>query len=238
MADPLGRRHRRGPRTAEALKPYTYGCKRPTFHDEYCRRLAACTSSTRPDGVARSTSVMVHDGVARRRAHLRDRFADGDRTFNMVGSQREVVERHGRPRARRSSRPAHARVPEPVHRHRPSGGAEASTSLTRRHAQRLRDGCSPRCAAGDDVVDVREDEDGGRRTAVKPTHTARSATASYYNGHGKASGSLAYYGSAEAAVTPRRRSRPTSSSADLADGRSTLHDQIRTKSTSSTRSST
>ena len=57
------------PATAEALKPYyPYGCKRPTFHDEYLPtfNLAHVTLvDTAPLGVQEIDEAgVVHDGVA------------------------------------------------------------------------------------------------------------------------------------------------------------------------------
>ena len=69
------------PKTAAALKPYyAYGCKRPTFHDEYLPSFNlphVHLVDTAPQGVSRiNERGVVHDGVEypRGRADLRDRF--------------------------------------------------------------------------------------------------------------------------------------------------------------------
>ena len=57
------------PKTAAALKPYyPYGCKRPTFHDEYPADLQSAARASwsirRRSGVARiNARGVVHDGV-------------------------------------------------------------------------------------------------------------------------------------------------------------------------------
>ena len=75
------------PKTAAALKPYyPYGCKRPTFHDEYLPTFNlphVHLVDTAPVGVSRiNENGVVHEGVriSAGRADLRDRLSvDGRR---------------------------------------------------------------------------------------------------------------------------------------------------------------
>ena len=216
------------PRTAEALKPYyPYGCKRPTFHDEYLPTFNlphVHLVDTAPMGVAEiNERGVVHDGVEYPLDVLI--YATGFQwmatsTFNMVvGRERPIVERQVADRGHEDvPRPAHARLPQPVHRHRPAGRRrQLQLHRRHRHAQRLRH------------VDADHDARRGRRrrrcprggrgargprTAARPTSpphrcaTASRTTTVTAKRRRAASPTTAAPAGSGGAGTPRRRSTP------------------------------
>ena len=201
------------PKTAAALKPYyPYGCKRPTFHDEYLPtfNLPHVTWSTPHRSGSRQINErgVVHDGrrVPARRADLRDRLpVDGhldvqhDRRAAAAARCSEKWQTEG------------TKTFLGLHSHgfpnlfivtgpQGGGGSFNFTDAIDAHAdyvvwmlETMRD------ARRVDVVDVatRARRTSTPSTAVTPT-SARAPLRdclSYYNGHGEAEpGSLAYYG--------------------------------------------
>ena len=160
------------PETAAALKPYyPYGCKRPTFHDEYLptfNRPNVTLVDVAPIGVQEiNERGVVHDGVqydldvliyatgfdfmSRRHVQPGDAAATGARSPTS-GRKRGPAPSSGcTPTASRtcSSWPARR------------GRAGASTSPTpSRSTPTTWSGCSRRCGtSGHRVVDVREDDE-------------------------------------------------------------------------------
>ena len=198
------------PATAEALKPYyPYGCKRPTFHDEYLptfNRENVHLVDTAPTGVERiDEKGVVHDG----RSYPLDVlvYATGftwmaTSTFNMV------VGRDGRSLSEKWDTEG-TRTFLGLHSHgfpnlfivtgpQGGGGSFNFTDAIDAHSDYVTWMLTEMRERGAQVVDVhREDED------AYADHCAEAdiATAplrdciSYYNGHGEAEpGSLAYYG--------------------------------------------
>jgi len=200
----------RDPKTAAALKPYyPYGCKRPTFHDEYLPTFNlphVHLVDTAPMGVREiNERGVVHDGVEYPLDVLI--YATGFQwmatsTFNMIRG-RDGVTLHDKWRNEGT------RTYLGIHSHgfpnlfivsgpQGGGGSFNFTDAIDTHAdyivwmlETLRD-------RGDNVVDVKAEPE-----AKYAEHCAAAdiATAplrdclSYYNGHGDAEpGSLAYYG--------------------------------------------
>jgi cation diffusion facilitator CzcD-associated flavoprotein CzcO len=198
------------PRTAEALKPYyPYGCKRPTFHDEYLptfNKPHVTLVDTAPMGVTEiNERGVVHDGteypldvliyatgfqwmatstfnmvVGRGGRSLNEKWqAEGTKTFLGLHS-------HGFPNLFIVTGP------------QGGGGSFNFTDAIDAHCdyivwmlRTLREG-------GHDTVDVRPEpeEDYAEHCRVADLSTAPLRDClSYYNGHGDAPpGSLAYYG--------------------------------------------
>ena len=182
------------PKTAAALKPYyPYGCKRPTFHDEYLptfNRPNVTSSTPRPMGVQRDQRARRRPRrrrVPARRADLRHRLpVDGDvdvqhgRRPRRPHAEREVadgghqdVPRPAQPRASRTCSSSPAR----------RAAAAASTSPTPSTATATTScGCCRRCATrGEQIVDVEAGAGGAVRRALprRPTSPPRRcATAS------------------------------------------------------------
>lgn len=198
------------PATAAALKPwYPYGCKRPTFHDEYLPTFNldhVHLVDTAPTGVRRiDEHGVVHDG----RHHPLDVliYATGftwmaTSTFNMVRGRDGVtlsekwsdegtrtflgVHSHGFPNLYIVSGP------------QGGGGSFNFIDSIETHVRYIVDVIVSMRDRGHEVVDV--DADAEKRYA-EHCRDADIATAplrdclSYYNGHGEAEpGSLAYYG--------------------------------------------
>ena len=202
------------PKTAAALKPYyPYGCKRPTFHDEYLPTFNlphVHLVDTAPMGVSEiNERGVVHDGVEYPLDVLI--YATGFQwmatsTFNMiVGRDGRTLSREVADRGHQDvPRPAQPGLPEPVHRDRPAGRRrQLQLHRRHRHPRRLH-----RLDAADDAGAAASTSSTSRRSRRRSTpRTAAQAdiaTAplrdclSYYNGHGEAKpGSLAYYGGAQ-----------------------------------------
>ncbi len=198
------------PRTAEALKPYyPYGCKRPTFHDEYLPTFNlphVHLVDTAPMGVTEiNERGVVHDGVE----HPLDVliYATGFQwmatsTFNMV------VGREGRSLSEKWQSEG-TKTFLGLHTHgfpnlfiitgpQGGGGSFNFTDAIDTHTNYVTWMLTTMREAGHTVVDVRkEDEDAWAahcREADVATAPLRDCL-SYYNGHGEAApGSLAYYG--------------------------------------------
>jgi len=198
------------PDTAEALKPYyPYGCKRPTFHDEYLptfNKPNVNLVNTAPLGVAKiNEKGVVHDGVeypldvliyatgfqwmatstfnmilGRNGQSLNDKWqSEGTRTFLGIHS-------HGFPNLFIVSGP------------QGGGGSFNFTNAIEEHGDYIVWMLSTLRDEDADIVDVRkerEDEYAEHcRVADISTAPLRDCI-SYYNGDGTAEpGSLAYYG--------------------------------------------
>jgi len=198
------------PDTAEALKPYyPYGCKRPTFHDEYLptfNKPNVNLVNTAPLGVAKiNEKGVVHDGVeypldvliyatgfqwmatstfnmilGRNSQSLNDKWqSEGTRTFLGIHS-------HGFPNLFIVSGP------------QGGGGSFNFTNAIEEHGDYIVWMLSTLRDEDADIVDVRkerEDEYAEHcRVADISTAPLRDCI-SYYNGDGTAEpGSLAYYG--------------------------------------------
>jgi cation diffusion facilitator CzcD-associated flavoprotein CzcO len=198
------------PRTADALKPYyPYGCKPPTFHDEYLPTFNlphVHLVDTAPMGVAEiNEGGVVHDGVEYPLDVLI--YATGFQwmatsTFNMV------VGREGRSLSEKWQTEG-TKTFLGLHTHgfpnlfiitgpQGGGGSFNFTDAIDTHSDYVTWMLSTMREAGDKVVDVRkEDEEAWAahcRDADLTTAPLRDCL-SYYNGHGEAQpGSLAYYG--------------------------------------------
>ncbi len=165
------------PKTAAALKPYyPYGCKRPTFHDEYLPSFNlphVHLVDTAPVGVRRiSERGVVHDGTEYPLDVLI--YATGFQwmatsTFNMItGRDGRTLKRKWEEEGTRTFLGLHsARLPEPVHRLRPARRRRQLQLHRRdRHPQRLRG-----LDAGDDARARRAD----RRRAQRARSGLRRA---------------------------------------------------------------
>jgi cyclohexanone monooxygenase len=198
------------PVTAAALKPYyPYGCKRPTFHDEYLptfNKPNVHLVDTAPIGVSRiNERGVVHDGVEYPLDVLV--YATGftwmaTSTFNMV------VGRGGRSLSEKWSTEGtktflglHSNgFPNLFIVTGPQGGGGSFnfTDAIDSHGDYVVWMLSELRDRGEHVVDVAESSE---EAYAEHCRTADIATAplrdciSYYNGHGEAApGSLAYYG--------------------------------------------
>ncbi len=198
------------PKTAAALKPYyPYGCKRPTFHDEYLptfNQPHVTLVDTAPLGVTTiNEKGVVHDGQEYPLDVLI--YATGFQwmatsTFNMV------VGRGGRTLSEKWTSEG-TRTFLGVHTHgfpnlfivtgpQGGGGSFNFTESIDAHADYIVWLLSAMRERGVDVVDVEKEAE---EAYAEHCRKADIATAplrdclSYYNGHGEAEpGSLAYYG--------------------------------------------
>ena len=197
-------------KTAEALKPYyPYGCKRPTFHDEYLpcfNRPQVHLVDTAPLGVRRiNEKGVVHDGIEYPLDVLI--FATGFQwmatsTFNMVvGREGRSLSDKWKTEGTKTFLGLHSHgFPNLFIVTGPQGGGGSFnfTSAIEEHADYIVWMLTSMRDKGLKVVDVkRECED----AYVAHCREADLATAplrdclSYYNGHGESEpGSLAYYG--------------------------------------------
>ncbi|HEY5646440.1 MAG TPA: NAD(P)/FAD-dependent oxidoreductase [Pseudomonadales bacterium] len=198
------------PKTAEALKPYyPYGCKRPTFHDEYLPTFNlphVHLVDTAPMGVQQiNERGVVHDGVEYPLDVLI--YATGFQwmatsTFNMIRGREGIT-------LNDKWRTGGTRTYLGIHSHgfpnlfivsgpQGGGGSFNFTDAIDAHAdyivwmlETLRD-------RGDNVVDVKvepEDKYAAHCKAADVASAPLRDCLSYYNGHGDAEpGSLAYYG--------------------------------------------
>ena len=198
------------PKTAEALKPYyPYGCKRPTFHDEYLptfNRPHVTLVDTAPRGVSRiNERGVVHDGVEYPLDVLI--YATGFQwmatsTFNMItGRNGETLQHKWQTEGTRTFLGLHSNgFPNLFIVSGPQGGGGSFnfTNAIEEHGDyivwmltTMRDG-------GHRVVDVKKAPENEYaehcRQADVVSRPLRDCI-SYYNGHGDAEpGSLAYYG--------------------------------------------
>jgi len=198
------------PKTAAALKPYyPYGCKRPTFHDEYLPTFNlphVHLVDTAPLGVTEiNERGVVHDGTEYPLDVLI--YATGFQwmatsTFNMiVGRSGQTLSGKWQSEGTKTFLGLHSNgFPNLFIVTGPQGGGGSFnfTDAIDAHADYLAWLLSTMRDRGLEIVDVRkEDEEGYAehcRMADIATAPLRDCL-SYYNGHGEAEpGSLAYYG--------------------------------------------
>lgn len=198
------------PQTAAALKPfYPYGCKRPTFHDEYLPTFNlphVHLVDTAPMGVqAINAQGVVHDGVEYPLDVLI--YATGFQwmatsTFNMItGRDGQTLTEKWQRRGTRTFLGIHSQgFPNLFIISGPQGGGGSFnfTDAIEQHADYVVWMLNTLRERGDTVVDVREEPEENYaehcRVADLTTAPLRDCL-SYYNGHGDAEpGSLAYYG--------------------------------------------
>jgi cation diffusion facilitator CzcD-associated flavoprotein CzcO len=198
------------PKTAEALKPYyPYGCKRPTFHDEYLPTFNlphVHLVDTAPLGVTEiNEQGVVHDGVEYPLDVLI--YATGFQwmatsTFNMItGRGGQTLTDKWRSRGTRTFLGLHSNgFPNLFIVTGPQGGGGSFnfTDAIDAHADYIVWMLSTMRDRGLDVVDVREDQEEEYAAHCREADIATAPLRdciSYYNGHGEAEpGSLAYYG--------------------------------------------
>jgi cation diffusion facilitator CzcD-associated flavoprotein CzcO len=198
------------PKTAEALKPYyPYGCKRPTFHDEYLpafNRPNVTLVDTAPVGVQEiNERGVVHDGVEYPLDVLI--YATGFQwmatsTFNMiVGRGGRSLSEKWQTEGTKTFLGLHsAGFPNLFIVTGPQGGGGSFnfTDAIDSHGDYVVWMLSELRDRGEQIVDVSADAEDAYaehcRTADIATAPLRDCI-SYYNGHGEAApGSLAYYG--------------------------------------------
>ncbi len=198
------------PKVAEALKPYyPYGCKRPTFHDEYLpsfNRPNVTLVDTAPLGVSEiNERGVVHNGVEYPLDVLI--YATGFQwmatsTFNMiVGRNGRALSEKWQTEGTKTFLGLHSQgFPNLFIVTGPQGGGGSFnfTDAIDAHADYVAWLLSTMRERGVDVVDIKSEPE---EAYAEHCRKADIATAplrdciSYYNGHGDAQpGSLAYYG--------------------------------------------
>jgi cyclohexanone monooxygenase len=198
------------PVTAEALKPYyPYGCKRPTFHDEYLptfNRPHVTLVDTAPRGVAKIDATgVIHDGQHYPLDILI--YATGFQwmatsTFNMIkGRDGLTLNEKWQTQGTKTFLGIHSKgFPNLFVVSGPQGGGGSFnfTNAIEEHAdyivwmlQTLRDKGANRV----DVTSAAEDEYADHCRQADIVSAPLRDCLSYYNGHGDSEpGSLAYYG--------------------------------------------
>ena len=198
------------PKTAEALKPYyPYGCKRPTFHDEYLPTFNlphVHLVDTAPGGVAEiNARGAVHDGVEYPLDVLV--YATGFQwmatsTFNMItGRDGRTLKAKWETEGTRTFLGLHSQgFPNLFIVAGPQGGGGSFnfTDAIETHGDYLAWLLKTMRDRGATTVDIRREAEVAYadhcRNADIATAPLRDCI-SYYNGHGDAEpGSLAYYG--------------------------------------------
>ena len=198
------------PKTAAALKPYyPYGCKRPTFHDEYLpafNKPNVHLVDTAPRGVNLiNERGIVHDGVEYPLDVLI--YATGFQwmgtaTFNMITGRGGVTLRDKwETEGTRTFLGLHSRgFPNLFIVSGPQGGGGSFnfTNAIEEHADYVVWMLKTMRTNGAGVVDVKAEPENEYaqhcREADQLTRPLRDCI-TYYNGHGEAEpGSLAYYG--------------------------------------------
>ena len=198
------------PATAAALKPYyPYGCKRPTFHDEYLPAFNlphVHLVDTAPRGVSEiNERGVVHDGTEYPVDVLI--YATGFQwmatsTFNMiVGREGRTLRDKWQEEGTKTFLGLHSKgFPNLFVVSGPQGGGGSFnfTNAIEEHGDYVVWMLDTLRQAGKDIVDVKaEHEDAYAehcRAADELTRPLRDCI-TYYNGHGEAEpGSLAYYG--------------------------------------------
>jgi cyclohexanone monooxygenase len=198
------------PKTAEVLKPYyPYGCKRPTFHDEYLptfNQTNVHLIDTAPMGVTRiNEKGVVHDGVEYPLDVLI--YATGFQwmatsTFNMItGREGRTLSEKWQTEGTKTFLGLHSRgFPNLFIVTGPQGGGGSFnfTDAIDQHGDYVVWMLKTMREKGVDVVDVKSEpeEEYAEHCRVADISTAPLRDClSYYNGHGEARpGSLAYYG--------------------------------------------
>lgn len=200
------------PKTATALKPYyPFGCKRPTFHDEYLPTFNlphVHLVDTAPTGVRRINETgVVHDGAEYPLDILI--YATGFQwmatsTFNMItGREGRTLTQKWKAEGTRTFLGLHSRgFPNLFIVSGPQGGGGSFnfTDAIEAHGEYVVWMLRTMRERGAHVVDVRVEAEGAYadhcRAADIATAPLRDCL-SYYNGDGEAEpGSLAYYGGA------------------------------------------
>ncbi len=198
------------PQTAEALKPYyPYGCKRPTFHDEYLPTFNmphVTLVDTAPRGVSRiNERGVVHDGKEYPLDVLI--YATGFQwmatsTFNMIkGRGGRSLNEKWQAEGTKTFLGIHSNgFPNLFIVSGPQGGGGSFnfTDAIDEHADYIVWMLNTMRERGVDIVDIRKEPENAYaehcRIADISTAPLRDCI-SYYNGHGEAEpGSLAYYG--------------------------------------------
>jgi len=198
------------PKTAAALKPYyPYGCKRPTFHDEYLPTFNlphVTLVDTAPRGVSRiNEKGVVHDGVEYPLDVLI--YATGFQwmatsTFNMiVGRDGRSLTEKWQSEGTRTFLGLHSKgFPNLFIVSGPQGGGGSFnfTNAIEEHGDYIVWMLKTMREQGAAIVDVKAEPE---KQYAEHCRNADITTAplrdciSYYNGHGDAEpGSLAYYG--------------------------------------------
>ena len=198
------------PKTAAALKPYyPYGCKRPTFHDEYLPAFNlphVHLVDTAPIGVTKiNKRGVVHDGVEYPLDVLI--YATGFQwmatsTFNMItGRGGRTLSEKWLTEGTRTFLGLHSHgFPNLLIMSGPQGGG-ASFNFTYTidvHANYVVWMLSTFREQGDTIVDIKQEPEDAYAEHCREADIATAPLRdclSYYNGHGEAApGSLAYYG--------------------------------------------
>ncbi|MBV1876642.1 MAG: NAD(P)/FAD-dependent oxidoreductase [Pseudomonadales bacterium] len=198
------------PKTAEALKPYyPYGCKRPTFHDEYLpafNKSHVTLVDTAPLGVSHiNEKGVVHDGVEYPVDVLV--YATGFQwmatsTFNMItGRDGQTLQDKWTNKGTKTFLGLHSNgFPNLFIVSGPQGGGGSFnfTDAIEDHADYIIWMLQTMQEQGADTVDVRAEPEAEYaehcRVADINSQPLRDCI-SYYNGHGESEpGSLAYYG--------------------------------------------
>jgi len=198
------------PKTAAALKPYyPYGCKRPTFHDEYLptfNKPNVTLVDTAPRGVSRiNERGVVHDGVEYPLDVLI--YATGFQwmatsTFNMVvGRGGRSLSEKWQTEGTKTFLGLHSQgFPNLFIVTGPQGGGGSFnfTDAIDTHGDYVVWMLSTMRDKGENIVDIKKEpeEAYAEHCRVSDIGTAPLRDClSYYNGHGEAApGSLAYYG--------------------------------------------
>jgi cation diffusion facilitator CzcD-associated flavoprotein CzcO len=198
------------PKTAEALKPYyPYGCKRPTFHDEYLpvfNKSHVTLVDTAPRGVSQiNEKGVVHEGTEYPLDVLI--YATGFQwmatsTFNMiVGRDGVSLTQKWQTEGTKTFLGLHSNgFPNLFIVSGPQGGGGSFnfTNAIDEHGDYIVWMLKTMRERGDGIVDIRKESEEEFaehcRTADINSAPLRDCV-SYYNGHGEAEpGSLAYYG--------------------------------------------
>ncbi len=198
------------PKTAAALKPYyPYGCKRPTFHDEYLPTFNlphVHLVDTAPTGVSRiNERGVVHAGIEYPLDVLV--YATGFQwmatsTFNMItGRDGRTLKRKWESEGTRTFLGLHSRgFPNLFIVAGPQGGGGSFnfTDAIDAHGDYVVWLLTTMRERGDRIVDIREEPESAYAKHCREVDIASAPLRnciSYYNGHGDAEpGSLAYYG--------------------------------------------
>ena len=198
------------PKTAAAMKPYyPYGCKRPTFHDEYLPTFNlphVHLVDTAPRGVQEiNERGVVHDGVEYPLDILI--YATGFQwmatsTFNMIrGREGITLKEKWQQQGTKTFLGIHSRgFPNLFIVSGPQGGGGSFnfTDAIDTHAEYIVWMLETLRERGDNIVDITGEAETGyaEHCAAADIATAPLRDClSYYNGHGDAEpGSLAYYG--------------------------------------------
>ena len=198
------------PATAAALKPYyPYGCKRPTFHDEYLPTFNlphVTLVDTAPRGVTQiNERGVVHDGTEYPLDVLI--YATGflwmaTSTFNMItGRNGESLQQKWQKEGTKTFLGLHSNgFPNLFIVSGPQGGGGSFnfTDAIERHGDYIVWMLKTMRDQGADIVDVKKEpeDEYAEHCCVADINTRPLRDClSYYNGHGVAEpGSLAYYG--------------------------------------------